>query len=180
MTMPLIKYSQYHILSLVVWLSYHYFLVDFNWYKTKNVKYERQMSSLLHLFSYAHKVHNSGWNFTWLQNIWPSVCSKIMSYIRKSPSIPVRRDITQEMAIITPKIIKTASVTGTRMVNGSNGSLFGGASSSNGFTCTRGLLFLSGFAFEAVFRRVRRFRPIVDKCNYWNLRWQRSYEITRN
>ena len=138
------------------------------------------MYSLLHLRSYAHIAHNSGWYCTYLQNIAPSVFSETMSYIRKSPSIPVERDSTQEMAIITPKMIKNASVTGSRMVNGSNGSLIGGASSSNGFTCTCGLLFLSGFAFEAVFRRVRRFRPIVDKCNYWNLRWQRSYEITRN
>ena len=103
----------------------------------------------------------------WLQNAWPSVRSEIMPYIRKSPSIPVHRDITQEMAIITPKMIKTASVTGTRMVNGSNGSLFGGTSSSNGLICTRGLLFLSGFALVAVFRRVISISsPIVDKCNY--------------
>ena len=124
------------------------------------------MYSLLHLCSYAHKVHNSGCHFTYLQNTAPSVFSEITSYIRKNPNIPVHRDITQEMTVITPKLIKTASVTGTRMVNGSNGSLFRRASSSNGFTRTRGLLFLSGFALVAVFRRVRRFRAIVDECNY--------------
>ena len=101
--------------------------------------------------------HMFGLLLMYLQNnpvIVPS--SSTIPLLLKKASIPMARDTTQEMATMTAKPIRTASVTGTRMLNGSNGSWGGfcGSFSSKALTCTCGLLFRLVFAFVFVFRRV--------------------------
>ena len=94
--------------------------------------------------------------FMYLQNNPVNVPSSTRSLLRKKASIPVATDTAQEMAIMIAKPMRTASVMGTRILNGSNGSWGGiGCSfSSKALTCTRGLVFRLVFAFVSLFRRV--------------------------
>ena len=100
--------------------------------------------------------HMFGLLLMYLQNNPVIVASSTMPLLLKTASIPMARDTTQEMATMTANTIRTTSVTGTRMLNGSNGS-WGGICCSfsfKAFTCTRGLVFRLVFAFVFVFRRV--------------------------